>query len=247
MELKKKYRDDGYLVRSMLPAKMPFSKKDIPGYIFNFAANVPWNKMFRRSFVEKHGLRFQPLRQANDIYFVLLALFKAERISVVDEPLITYRINSGIGLTRAAGTTPYCPSQAFEAVWNELEKDPAFTKACRQSFLNKMIQTLFFLWRMLGSGSTARELFDYYKHTFFPRFKIFDQEPSFWYSAQTRHRLDLMRGGECEDLMLYEIRYYYYRYDAVASYSGVVDRVAPLHDSAPVRCFRGIKKAVRKK
>ena len=246
MALNRSYRDDGYLVTKMVPKRLPFSRKDIPGHIFNFASNVPWNKMYLRSFVENNHLYFQDTRQANDVFFVLTSMFHAERITIVDEPLINYRINSGIGLTSAVGSTPYCQSQAFEAAWNKLSGDPSFSEANAQSFLNKMVGTLFYAWRMLGSGALAEELFDYYKNSFFPRFGIFERPRSFWYSDLACQRIDLMKNGRCTDLMLHEIRYYYNHYDALASYTGTVSRLAGLHDSAPVRSFRRIKKALRR-
>ena len=77
-----------YLSDVFVPEDTPFSRADIPQYIFNFGSNNPWNKMFRRAFVEEHALRFQPLRQTNDAYFVMMALFYARRITCVRDWLM---------------------------------------------------------------------------------------------------------------------------------------------------------------
>lgn len=55
--------------------------------LFSTGGYVPWNKLFRRSFIESHKIRFQELRRTNDMFFVTIALANARRIAFVDEPL----------------------------------------------------------------------------------------------------------------------------------------------------------------
>ncbi|MEG2533506.1 MAG: glycosyltransferase [Gordonibacter sp.] len=88
-------RDADWVFRSdHIPAKQPFSVVDMPDYIFNTFANVPWNKVFRRSFVEANKLEFQELKRTNDLLFVCSALVAANKIVAVHESLVNYRIGS---------------------------------------------------------------------------------------------------------------------------------------------------------
>lgn len=53
---------------------------------------APWAKLFRRNFVERYKLYFEPRKKGNDCFFVLNAMVKSRHIKVVNEPLyhLTY-------------------------------------------------------------------------------------------------------------------------------------------------------------
>lgn len=71
-----------------------FSGEMLGEKVFSTFNVAPWNKLFLRSFVEKHHLEFQTLHRFNDVYFGLLSMALAERIVCVDEPLVYYRFNN---------------------------------------------------------------------------------------------------------------------------------------------------------
>jgi FkbM family methyltransferase len=55
---------------------------------------VAWTKLYRRSFLEKHGLQFEEgMNSYEDMCFHFSVLLKASRISLLDEPLFFYRQN----------------------------------------------------------------------------------------------------------------------------------------------------------
>lgn len=74
-----------------VPDRTPFSRRDIPRHLLNLTVAAPWNKLFRRGFVVEKKLRFQPLRRANDVLFVYLAMAEAERMVCIDRVLCTFR------------------------------------------------------------------------------------------------------------------------------------------------------------
>ena len=57
-ELQTEVPVNNYVNPKRLPADMPFNMTTHPDYILNFTTEAPWNKMFRRAFVEKEGLDF---------------------------------------------------------------------------------------------------------------------------------------------------------------------------------------------
>ncbi len=128
-----------YIKYHELPEARPFSRKDIGDKIFDFSGNVPWNKMYLKSFVKEHELQFEATRQFNDMYFVMLAYYYANRIITVDEVLIHYRVFADGGLTKTASTDPlsvYHSYQALQKVMqDELEKDEDLKRA----FQNKVL------------------------------------------------------------------------------------------------------------
>ena len=50
-----------------------------------------WNKMFRKDFIAKQGLRFMDTRMSNDEFFVTASLTAAKRLVVIKEDLLTIR------------------------------------------------------------------------------------------------------------------------------------------------------------
>ena len=134
-----------YLQKKWLPKKEVFSKKDMPDHIFSFATNVPWNKMYKRTFIERHQLKFQDLRQANDTYFVMLSLFFAERIVTISDRLVTYRSNNRFSLTGKASDTQYCAYDSYKATWDTLRQQEAFElvkKGFQVRFVGAMLYAL---------------------------------------------------------------------------------------------------------
>lgn len=70
-----------------------FCAHDIPHNIFELCWSVPWNKLYRREFIENNGLRYQSIKRHNDEYFNTLALVLAQKIAYVEERVIVYRRN----------------------------------------------------------------------------------------------------------------------------------------------------------
>ena len=136
-DVDKSYWSEDYIKYSNLPEETPFNKNDIPDKIFNFGANVPWNKMFRRDFITANGLQFQNLKQANDTYFVLMAMFLADRITYVRRRLVHYRCDSKGNLTSGKTVIPPCAFEAYGFLKKELEAREDFTEENRISFLNR--------------------------------------------------------------------------------------------------------------
>lgn len=140
-ETGKRAVDETFLKRRFLPKGSVFSIKTNPEYIFNMASNTPWQRMFRTDFVKAHGLRFQDLRHANDTYFVLCAMFYAERITYTEKPLVNYRTNNALSVTGSASKDPLCAYKAYAAVYEELGKAGLSGKAL-QSFHSKLLSGL---------------------------------------------------------------------------------------------------------
>lgn len=59
--------------------------------IFQITKPAPWTKLFLRSFVVETGVRFQNLKNTNDLYFVYLCLALSTKVSWVEKALVTYR------------------------------------------------------------------------------------------------------------------------------------------------------------
>ena len=88
-------------------------------------------------FIRKNGLEFQCIRQANDTYFVLMAIFLAERITYVKNRLVHYRCDTEGSITSGKVAVPPCAFDAYMYLKNELEKQETYTKENKKSFVNR--------------------------------------------------------------------------------------------------------------
>lgn len=113
-------------IRGNIPDKQPFCAKDMPDYIFNTFGNYPWNKLFRREFVEKNSLSFQEIPRTNDLLFVCCALVKASRIVAIDKVLAHYRIGTGTSLQSTNSNSPLSFIEAFIALKAALKESGEF-------------------------------------------------------------------------------------------------------------------------
>lgn len=111
-----------YLWRNLIPEKEVFSRKDMEGRIFGLSITAPWTKLFRRKFVLEKNLRFQNLPNSNDVLFVLVAMAEAERVSIVREDLVYYRVFRKDSLQNKKDGNPLCFLQAYEDTYEELHR-----------------------------------------------------------------------------------------------------------------------------
>lgn len=159
-----------YLKQDYLPDSIPFSRKDSANILFNFTTDVPWNKMYRREFVEQHGLQFEDRKRGNDHYFVLLAFALAERITIVDKKLYRYRIDSQASLTSGISSTPMCIYEALDHAYEALKargmmEDPLLV----QSFANRAMSSLSYGLEMQQQSDSYHHLYELLKSTGIPK------------------------------------------------------------------------------
>ena len=193
-----------YLKFGRLPAKRPFSRRDIPTHIYNFCGNVPWNKLFLRSFIEDHHLRFQSLLKANDVYFVMLALFYADRISVVERRFIFYRFFNQSSLSgKNSMETCMCTVNAFRSVKEQLEKEPGWTPEIRQSFANKAIGSLLYNLEIQQDYETYCEIFKLYQDEVLDEFGLKGRDRDFFNTDLDYEAVNRIADQTPGELLLY--------------------------------------------
>ncbi len=125
--------------KEFLPSHVPFSPAEIKEHLFNSFQNWAWNKMFRRSFIEENGIRFQDVPRTNDMAFTCEALAKAERISIIDKPFVYHRVGSGTNLQSTNHLAPGAFWDAYLETKRRLETAGVY-QIYEQSFLNWVLQ-----------------------------------------------------------------------------------------------------------
>ncbi len=111
-----------YLWRKLIPEQEVFSRKDMDGKLFGLTTPPPWTKAFRKSYIIEQNILFQELPNSNDVRFVLTALAAAERIAVIQEDLVYYRVFREGSLQNRKDEAPLCFLEAYRAAYDELNR-----------------------------------------------------------------------------------------------------------------------------
>ena len=100
----------------------PFSAEDVGDVLFDFSPHMPWDKIFRRSFVVREGLSFQSLPRCNDVFFVDSALAAAGRIALVRRAPYHYRMGRPSSLQRGKDSHVMAVFEAMDALCRRLRQ-----------------------------------------------------------------------------------------------------------------------------
>lgn len=128
-----------------LPPYMPFSYRQLTDNVFLTFVGWAWDKLFRRSFVLEHNLRFQEQRTTNDMLFVFSALVCAKRIAVVPEILAHQRRGAGDTLSVTREKSWHCFYDALIALRERLIQENVFWEL-EKDFINYSLH--FCLWNV---------------------------------------------------------------------------------------------------
>lgn len=72
----------------------PIAHDEYCDKLFQSFIGWPWDKLFRKDFIDKTELKFQPLRTTNDALFVFCALALADTVVCLDSVLFHHRTNN---------------------------------------------------------------------------------------------------------------------------------------------------------
>jgi hypothetical protein len=99
-------------------------------------------------------LDFQCIRNGNDVYFTVNAIGLADRIAILDEKLVNYRVNQNSGLVCSLSKSPLSPIQAWIDIAENLEKYDGFGA---QSFANKAMGSMIYMLQNLQEWDAFRQ------------------------------------------------------------------------------------------
>ena len=97
----------------------------LPNKPFQSFVGWPWDKLFRRDYVDRLGIAFQEQRTSNDALFVFVALAKAARLYCTNDDLVTHRTNNVASLEHTRSKSWRCALFAMEAIGSYLKNNEA--------------------------------------------------------------------------------------------------------------------------
>ena len=91
---------------------------------FFYNAVVPWNKIYRRSFLIENNLKFEHIQCANDRSFYFKVVSKAKSIAIIRQRFVNYRMNVPGALTGEGRLQHFdCHFRSFETIWEWFKND----------------------------------------------------------------------------------------------------------------------------
>lgn len=112
-----------------------FAAEDVAQRVFQITHGWPWDKLYRRSFVEREGFRFPDLRNSQDMVFVFPSILRAEKIALVERALIHHRFNRSSSVSNRRIEALTAPYEAVCMVRKYMESKKMLERY-RDSFLN---------------------------------------------------------------------------------------------------------------
>lgn len=145
----KSYPYNGYMNKNRIPETDCFNRETNPDYILNFTNEAVWNKIYKRTFVEENHLTFPGFRVGEDVFFAIVSLCVAEKITTTPKVLLEHRRNNPQSLVGTSSLKPLDPFMAWVEVAAFLDEK---NRMPEKSFVNKVTGTLQILLRRLQSG-----------------------------------------------------------------------------------------------
>lgn len=140
-----------------LPPYMPFSYRQLTDNVFLSFVGWAWDKLYRRSFVQEHHLRFQEQRTTNDMLFVFSALVCAKRIAVIPDVLVHQRRGASDTLSVTREKSWHCFYDALIALRQRLQQEGIFWEL-EKDYINYALH--FSLWHLNSLAEPTHTLLE---------------------------------------------------------------------------------------
>lgn len=181
-----------------LPPYMPFSYRQLTDNVFLTFVGWAWDKVFRRSFVEQHRLRFQEQRTTNDMLFVFSALVCAKRIAAIQDVLAHQRRGSADTLSVTREKSWHCFYDALIALRERLHQENVYWEL-EKDYINYSLH--FCLWHLNSLAEPSHTLLKQkLREEWFAELGIADKSEGYFYRneeyRQFRSMMGKMKSGE---------------------------------------------------
>lgn len=161
-----------------------FSRKNNAKNIYCFTTPAPWNKLFRKEFVIQNHLTFQNTRSANDMAFVMTALAIAEKISVIDEVLISYRVNNPKSLQGSQDLEPLAFYEALLELKQRL-KDKNVLSEIEPAFINFALDICIYNLKTMKTPKGFEYVYMFLKNDGFKNLDLLRWQEDYFYAYKT--------------------------------------------------------------
>lgn len=196
----------GELKRELLPKnKTVFSKEDIGNQLFQLTVAWPWDKLFRKEFIEQKKIYFQSLRSTNDAYFVNLALAEANVITYTLRHLVIHRQENQDSLENTRDKSVHCCWQMLYGLQESLIERGLYGKL-EKTFINHALTFLVWSLISLKNPYSMEALFNELKKDVFSNLHIKDKPREFFYDEFSFQQFEYVMNSSFTEYLLQLLR-----------------------------------------
>ena len=157
-----------------------FSSLDIEKDFFNLFIWWPWDKLFKRKYIENLGIEYQNLKSSEDLFFVAASVITAKKISYLDKILINHRI----GIKNSVSNSRQKSWDNFYFALKKLKKfikEKGLYKRFKQDFINYVAS--FSIWQLENiNGISFELLYKKIKNEWWNEFEVTKYEKNYFYN-----------------------------------------------------------------
>lgn len=188
--------------REFFVDRVPFDPKEHPNNvnIFRMFNGWPWDKIYKREFIEREGLKYQEIRNTEDMYFVFMSLAKASRVVTLDENLLHQRVNISTSVSKNREKNWECFYLGLKAMFDELIATNSY-ECYRVAFCNWVVN--FSLWYMYSiKGKTFINIYNTLRKTAFREFGVLSLAEEDFFSEKERQKVEFIMSHTVEEALL---------------------------------------------
>jgi len=130
------------------------SVADFGEHLFQAFSFVTWNKIISLTLINRLNIRFGGTLNTTDLSFIYAAIVSAERISLVDEALVSYRVNNPKSLQGSKHQSWESPCQALIELKRFLT-DNGLYKQQKKSFANMALKLCFYYLQTMDEKTSS--------------------------------------------------------------------------------------------
>ena len=176
----KKFYEKNYLINDNIIKQKTFSSLDIEKDFFNLFIWWPWDKLFKRKYIENLGIEYQNLKSSEDLFFVAASVISAKKISYLDKILINHRI----GIKNSVSNSRQKSWDNFYYALKGLKKfikEKGLYKRFKQDFINYVAS--FSIWQLENiNGISFELLYKKIKNEWWNEFEVTKYEKNYFYN-----------------------------------------------------------------
>lgn len=131
--------------KDLLPKKTVFTSKDVERNFFMVFVWWAWDKLYKKSFVDKLNIEFQSLRTTNDLFFSVCTVMMAERISYINDVLVHHRVGNQSSLSVTREKSWHCFYEALVSVRSFMKNNGLYERF-EQDYINYCLH--FSMWHL---------------------------------------------------------------------------------------------------
>ena len=157
-----------------------FSSQNIDKYFFEIFIWWPWDKIFKKDFIENLEIDFKNLNSTNYLIYIYLTVLSSKKISFIDKIFINHRI--GVKLSKENFKENKCDNYYFAI--KELKKfikEKNLYKKFKQDFINYVAS--FSIWRLESLyGKSFCYLYQKLRNEWWNEFDIVGYNKKYFYN-----------------------------------------------------------------